>query len=409
MPTLTERRQEWGELIHEARSITDVASEEERDLTSEEEERFDRLMDQADRIEERIGREERLAEREDRSREIPDPADRPDPDDEERDDPEHNETREAFGRYLRSGSEALSGEEIRALEATDTTSGGALVAPEEFVRELIQAVDDQVFMRRLANVLPPIPMAQSLGVPTLENDPADADWTSELATGSEDSAMDFGKRELQPHPLAKRLKVSNKLLRAAVLNAEQIVRDRLAYKFAVSEEKAFLTGDGASKPLGVFTASDSGISTSRDVSEDMNTDGMTADGLISVRHTLKGQYWSRARWLFHRDGIKQIRKLKDSNGQYIWQPGLQGGNPNEILETPYEVSEFVPNTFTADSYVGILGDFGTGYWIVDALSMTVQRLVELYAENNQVGFIGRLEADGMPVLEEAFVRVQLAS
>ena len=67
------------------------------------------------------------------------------------------------------------------------------------------------------------------------------------------------------------------------------------------------------------------------------------------------------------------------------------------------ISEFVPNTFPTGQYVGILGDF-SNYWIADALSMQVQRLNELYAETNQVGFIGRLETDGAPVLEEAFVR-----
>ena len=70
-------------------------------------------------------------------------------------------------------------------------------------------------------------------------------------------------------------------------------------------------------------------------------------------------------------------------------------------------SEWAPNTFTTGEYVGLLGDF-SHYWIADALSMQIQRLNELYAETNQVGFIGRLETDGAPVLEEAFVRVKLA-
>ena len=71
------------------------------------------------------------------------------------------------------------------------------------------------------------------------------------------------------------------------------------------------------------------------------------------------------------------------------------------------MSEYVPNTFTTGKYVGILGDFSF-YWIVDALNLEVQRLDELYAATNQIGFIGRMETDGMPVLEEAFVRVALA-
>ncbi len=112
--------------------------------------------------------------------------------------------------------------------------------------------------------------------------------------------------------------------------------------------------------------------------------------------------------MFHRDAVKQIRKLKDGNGQYIWQPSLQAGQPDAILNRPVTMSEYMPNTFTASQYVGIIGDL-QWYWIVDALTLTIQVLVELYAETNQNGYIGRLEADGMPVLEEAFTRVKLAA
>lgn len=178
----------------------------------------------------------------------------------------------------------------------------------------------------------------------------------------------------------------------------------MAYKFSVTQEKAFMTGDGNKKPLGLFTASTQGISTARDVQTGSATD-VTADGLIDAKYTLKPQYWARARWLWHRDAIRRIRKLKDLNGVYIWQAGLASDRPDSILDVPYVVSEWVPNTFTTGLYVGMIADFSF-YWIVDALDMEVQRLVELYATANQVGFIGRLETDGMPVLEEAFVRIK---
>ena len=71
------------------------------------------------------------------------------------------------------------------------------------------------------------------------------------------------------------------------------------------------------------------------------------------------------------------------------------------------MSEYVPNTFTTGLYTGVLADWRF-YWIADALDMTVQRLVELYARSNQIGFIGRKETDGMPVLAEAFARVKMA-
>jgi HK97 family phage major capsid protein len=299
----------------------------------------------------------------------------------------------------------LSPVEKRHLQMDVDELGGYTVPPQKFVAELLQAVDDLTVVRQFATVHQLI-QAESLGVPSLDADPADADWTTELATGSEDSSMRFGKRELRPHPLAKRIKVSKKLLRASPLNVEAIVRDRLAYKFAVTEEKAFLTGDGVQKPLGLFTASTNGISTARDVSTDNTATSVTYDGIKNAKWFLKAAYWPRARWIFHRDLGKQIDKLKDGDGRYIWRPSIQAGVPDTLENFPMHLDEYAPSTFTTGQYVAILGDLSF-YWIVDALSFELQKLVELYAETNQVGFIGRLETDGMPMLEEAFVRVKL--
>jgi HK97 family phage major capsid protein len=193
-----------------------------------------------------------------------------------------------------------------------------------------------------------------------------------------------------------------------VMDMEAFVRGRLAYKFGVAQEKGFMTGTGAQQPLGLFTASANGISTARDVSTGNTTTQITFDGAIEAKFTLKPAYWTRARWIFHRDAIKQLVKLKDGDGNYIWQLGnVQNGQPDRLLNLPVLMSEYAPNTFTTGLYAGILGDFSF-YWIADALDMQFQRLVELYALTNQTALIGRLETDGMPVLEEAFVRVKLA-
>jgi len=160
--------------------------------------------------------------------------------------------------------------------------------------------------------------------------------------------------------------------------------------------------------MGVFTAATAGfgISTSRDVATGNAATAFTTDGLMEALYSLKGQYHALATWIFHRDAIKRLRKLKDGEGQYIWNPDMKGGQPDMVLGRPYKMSEYCPNTFTTGKYVGIIGDF-KNYWIADALSMRIQRLNELYAATNQVGFIGRLESDGMPTLEEAFSRVTL--
>ena len=126
---------------------------------------------------------------------------------------------------------------------------------------------------------------------------------------------------------------------------------------------------------------------------------------------LKQQYRRNARWLFHRDAVKMIRKIKtgiSGDTTYVWQPSVAAGQPDTILGYPVLESEYVPNTFTANLYVGILGDFSQ-YYIAESLAMSVQRLTELYAETSQVGYIIRAEVDAMPALPAAFRRVTLGS
>jgi HK97 family phage major capsid protein len=230
--------------------------------------------------------------------------------------------------------------------------------------------------------------------------------TTELATGSEDSTMSFGRRDLKPHPLAKRIKISRKLL-MKVPNVEAFTIARLAYKFGIAQERGFLVGSGAGQPLGIFTASADGIPTSRDVSTDNTTTAVTGDGLINTKYALKMQYWQNARWMAHRDFFKQAAKLKDGDGQYLWRESVRAGEPDRLLGFPTAMSEYAPSTFTTGQYVAAVGDFST-YWIADSMTMEFQRLLELYAETNQVGIIGRLDTDGAPTLGEAFARVKLA-
>ena len=320
----------------------------------------------------------------------------------------NDESRKAFRDYLRYGPQAMGASEFRALQADSDTAGGFLVLPLTMSNQIIKKLDDEVFVRKLATVLSS-PKSESLGAPALDNDPGDPTWTAEIATGTEDSTMSLARRDLTPNPIARRILVSNKLIRAAWIDAESLVINRLVYKFGIVQEKAFLTGTGSNQPMGVFTAATAGfgISTARDVSIGNTDTGITTDGLLEAFYSLKAQYRKKATWVLHRDVVKMIRKLKDGDGNYIWQLGITWNKPDTILGAPYNESEYAPNTFTTKKYVGIVGDFSF-YWIVDALNMLIQRLIELYAATNQVGFIGRCELDAMPVIEEAFSRIQLS-
>ena len=154
------------------------------------------------------------------------------------------EQRKAYQRYLKVGERGLNGAELKSLRGDSDAEGGFLKAPQEVAQQYVKFIDDQVFVRQFATIYP-LDKAESLGIPTIETDIADSDWTSELATGSEDTALKPGKRELKPLPLAKRIKVTRTLMRQSVINLEMLVQERLGYKFGVSQEKAFLTGTGA--------------------------------------------------------------------------------------------------------------------------------------------------------------------
>jgi HK97 family phage major capsid protein len=251
-----------------------------------------------------------------------------------------------------------------------------------------------------------VPNAETLGQVSLEADPADPTWTTELLIGSEDSTMAFGKRTLTPHPLAQFIKVSNTLLRKT--DAERLVRERLAYKIAVVAESAYMTGTGSGQPLGIFVTSSDGIPSTRNTTA-ASTTVFTADELVNVKYALKPQYRGPASWILHRDVVKYCAKLKDGEGRYLLQPmGFAGQMAETILGIPFNESEYAPSTFTSGLYLAALGDWSF-YYIADSLDISIQRLVELYAATNQTGFISRYEGDGMPVLGEAFSRLILGT
>jgi HK97 family phage major capsid protein len=230
-------------------------------------------------------------------------------------------------------------------------------------------------------------------------------WGTEIAAPTADTSLAFGKREFKPNPATAEILLSKTLIRNAP-GVEGIVRDEMAFIFGALLETAYLTGDGAGKPLGLFTASVDGIPTSRDVSTGNTATEMKFDGLMEAKYSIKQQYQAGCEWIFHRTGVKQIAKLKDSDGQYIWQPSVVMGTPDLLLSKPVNQSEYAPSTFTTGLYVGLYGDL-KNYWICDSLALEIQVLMELYARTNQVDYIARIETDGAPIMSEAFARVKL--
>lgn len=385
---------ERATLISEARKILDAAESEKRDMSADERVQYDKIFEKARVLGDKIQREQEIREEERRMAVTMRPSS------DERENPEERKIK-AFRNFLVNGNAA----EYRALANDSDAAGGYLHAAEQFVAQLIKGLDNQVFVRGFATILP-LTESDSLGAPSLTADPSDPTWTTEIAAPSDDSTMAFGRRSLQPEQLSKLIKVSMKLLRTSALPVETLIADRLAYKFAIAQENAFLNGSGDGQPLGIFTADANGINTDRDVSTGNTDSAVTADGLINAKYALKAQYRKACRWIFHRDAVKMISKLKDGEGQYLWRPGITVGEPDMLLGHPVDESEYVPNTFTTALYVGALCNW-SNYWIAELQGVEIQRLSELYAATSQIGFIGRMYADGAPVIAESFVRVKL--
>ena len=392
---INELKRTRAQLINEARALSGKDGE----FSAEDQEQFDKLLAQADSLDTDIQRMQRLEGLESTLRDTAEDESR----DEGSQNNQEDRSAQAVDQYLRHG---LSGVEYRDALQTQSNTGGGYWLTQQMSDTIIQSVTDMVFLESLATV-ETLTNGTSLGIPTLNTDLNDADWTSEIQTVSEDSSMVLGKREMVLNPLSKLVKESKTLLRVKP-SIGTFVSTRLAYKFATAKEAAYMTGNGVRKPLGVFVASDNGIGTARDVSTGNSTTAIVADNLIENKYNLKAPYLRNAKWIFHRDAMKQIAKLKDSDNQYLWLPSLRDNSPDMLLGMPVMTSEFAPNTFSASAYVGILGDF-RNYWIINGKSIGVQRLDELFALSNQVGLLGYMESDGAPVLAEAFTRVKLAA
>lgn len=321
----------------------------------------------------------------------------------------------AFYKGLRVGQSGLMESERKSLSVGSDPGGGYLVVPQVVTSRIFEILRDSVYIRSKATVIP-VTSAESLGAVAFDTEVEDTEWTAELGTGGQEDTEPFSKRELRPHPLAKRLKISKKLVRMAP-NAPELMLSRMVYKVGITEEKAFLTGNGNNQPLGLLTESAQGISTARNKAT-AAANVAAADDFWKTLGMLKHGYRSRASWLIHRNMETRIRILKDANNNYIWQPGLWPsqmmvvGLPQTICGIPYNVTEYMTDpadsgNITTGTFAAIVGDFSY-YCIADALQMEMQMLYELYAESNQVGVILRRETDAMPMLEEAFARMKVA-
>jgi HK97 family phage major capsid protein len=277
-----------------------------------------------------------------------------------------------------------------------TDSEGGYLAPDEFERTLIEALEEENIFRKLANVITTssgdrkIPVVASKG---------SASWVDEEGAIPESDDA-FGQVSIGAYKLATMIKVSEELLNDSVFNLESYIAKEFARRIGAKEEESFFTGNGTGKPLGVLAATGGGQT-------GVTTAGATAitlDEVLDLFYSLKAPYRNRAAFVMNDSTVKAVRKLKDSTGQYLWQPSIKDATPDTILNRPIHTSAYMP-TIAAGAKTIVFGDFSY-YWVADRQGRVFKRLGELFATTGQVGFLATQRVDGRLILPEAVKLLQ---
>ena len=277
-----------------------------------------------------------------------------------------------------------------------TDSEGGYLCPDEYERTLVQALEDEVFFRSLANVIRTSSGDRKIPIVTSKGEAA---WIDEGGQFPE-SDDSFGQTSIGAHKLATMIKVSDELLNDSVFNIEQYIAKEFARRIGAKEEEAFFVGDGTGKPIGIFNTTGGA-----DTGVEVTGTSITFDDVMDLYYSLRAPYRNKATWLLNDSTVKAIRKLKDGNGNYIWQPSVREGEPDRILNRPYRTSIYVPE-IAAGNRIMAFGDFSY-YWIADRQGRSFKRLNELFATTGQVGFLASERVDGKLVLSEAVKTMDL--
>ena len=306
-----------------------------------------------------------------------------------------DETLAAFDNFIRKGKENLNEMEVKALTVSNDSTGGYL-APPEYVRELLKTVTEISPIRSIARVRST--GQRSIQVPKRTGQFA-AQWVSESGTRSETTGYQVGLEEIPAHEHYALIDISEQDLEDTVFDLEAEMQSEFAEQFAKAEGTAFVSGDAVGKPEGLLTNSNVSSVNSG------NGTALTADGLISLVHSIKAEYGKNGTFVFNRTTLAAIRKLKDTAGQYVFQAGmmLQGGVTNTILGHGYVEATDMPSE-GSNTFPVLFGDFNKAYMIVDRVNLAVLRDPFTQATTGNVRYIARKRVGGQVILPEAIVK-----
>ena len=393
MSTINEKRQRRAKVWEDAKKFLDSRHDERGMLSAEDTATYERMEQEIVDLGKEIERDERL---EAIGRELSAPTSSPITErpagavDEKKKGRASDEYRKAFWNEMRT-RHAMADPVIRDALQIGTDSEGGYLVPDEYERTLVEALLDENIFRGLASIIRTssgdrkIPVAATKGT---------ASWIDEEGAYPE-SDDSFSQITIGAYKLGTMIKVSDELLSDSVFDLEGYIAREFARRIGAKEEEAFFTGDGSGKPLGILAASggaETGVTAASETA-------ITSDELIDLFYSLRAPYRKKAVWILNDSTIKAIRKLKDANGQYIWQPSLVAGTPDTLLGRPVKTSTYMP-AIAAGAKTVMFGDYSY-YWIADRQGRTFKRLGELYAPNGQVGFLGSERVDGRLTLPES--------
>jgi len=303
----------------------------------------------------------------------------------------------AFTGFLRHGREALPADEVRSLRVSDDPAGGYL-APDQFVAEVIKGIVEVSPVRQAARVgntsSGAVILPKRTGRPT-------ASWVGETEDRPETGST-YGQVEIPVHEMACYVDVSLRLLEDAAVNVDAEVASDLAEEFGRLEGAALVNGNGVKKPMGFMMNADIAYTASGSAAQ------ITADSLITHMYSLPAFYRNTGTWMMNGNTLAAIRKMKDGQGNYLWQPSYQAGQPETILGRPVIEAVDMPDIGAGTEPIAF-GDFARAYRIYDRVALSVMRDPYSVATRGLVRFHARRRLGGGVVLAEAVRKVRCAT
>lgn len=307
------------------------------------------------------------------------------------------ETQAAFGNFLRVGRENLGDLHRKALTVANDAPNYVL-APEEVSGEFLRNLVEWSPVRGIADV-------RTIGTHTIilpkRTGITNAKWAGE-AVASEASQPTFDQMEIPVKELTTHVDLSNWLIEDSGATAEREVRLALAEDFAKKEGTAFVNGNSAAEPKGFMA--DTGIA----AHANGHAANLSADALISLLYSLPGIFRNAGSWAMNGSTLAAVRKLKDGNGNYLWQPSYQAGQPETILGRPVVELIDMPD-IAANAFPIAYGDFKTGYRIYDRVDLAILPNHFLLATEGLVRFHARRRVGAGVVRPDAFRKLKMAT